>query len=123
MKIIIQGPAKSGKSTLAFTIQGLLSRINIKSTVTDPDGVPSHLLPLGQAIRGPVEIETVMTRREPEQAVSAKDLQARFGHQHPDHPLPEWRCEVANGDTILGYWEWVANGLEGVRRFHQGDKI
>jgi len=27
--------------------------------------------------------------------------------EHPDHPLAGWRYEVANGDTRLGYWEWV----------------
>lgn len=25
----------------------------------------------------------------------------------PDHPLEDWQLEVANGDTRLGYWQWV----------------
>lgn len=28
--------------------------------------------------------------------------------QDPDHPLADWRTEVANDDTRLGYWRWVA---------------
>ena len=29
--------------------------------------------------------------------------------KHPDHPVEDWTYEVANGDTRLGYWEWVEN--------------
>jgi len=25
----------------------------------------------------------------------------------PGHPAEDWRYEVANGDTRLGYWDWV----------------
>jgi len=28
--------------------------------------------------------------------------------QCPQHPRSDWQEEVANGDTLLGYWEWVA---------------
>lgn len=27
--------------------------------------------------------------------------------QHPNYPLEDWTYEVGNGDTRLGYWEWV----------------
>lgn len=27
--------------------------------------------------------------------------------EHPDHPLEDWRYEVANDDTRAGYWDWV----------------
>lgn len=27
--------------------------------------------------------------------------------EHPDHEVSDWEYEVANGDTRLGYWEWV----------------
>lgn len=27
--------------------------------------------------------------------------------EHPDHPSCDWRFEVANEDTRMGYWEWV----------------
>ena len=26
----------------------------------------------------------------------------------PDHPVADWQYAVANNDTRLGYWEWVA---------------
>ncbi len=31
---------------------------------------------------------------------------------HPDYPMADWGYEVANGDTRLGYWEWVVCRLE-----------
>lgn len=31
---------------------------------------------------------------------------------HPDYPMADWYYEVANGDTRLGYWEWVVCRLE-----------
>jgi len=29
--------------------------------------------------------------------------------ENPDYPLADWQAEVANGDTRLGYWDWVAS--------------
>lgn len=34
------------------------------------------------------------------------------GREHPNYPKSDWRYEVANDDTLLGYWEWVAMRLE-----------
>lgn len=31
--------------------------------------------------------------------------------QHPVFPRPDWREEVANDDTLLGYWAWVHHQL------------
>lgn len=31
---------------------------------------------------------------------------------HPDHPASDWQYEVANGDTRLGYHEWIAAKIE-----------
>ena len=31
---------------------------------------------------------------------------------HPDFPVSDWRYEVANDDTRLGYWEWVQAAIE-----------
>lgn len=36
-----------------------------------------------------------------------EELGGHWG-KHPDHPVEDWQYEVANGDTRLGYWEWVA---------------
>lgn len=32
--------------------------------------------------------------------------------EHPDCPRADWALEATNGDTVLGYWEWVAAKLE-----------
>ncbi|QWE98138.1 MULTISPECIES: hypothetical protein [unclassified Cupriavidus] len=40
-------------------------------------------------------------------------LRATFDTEHPDHPRSAWRSEVANDDTLLGYWEWVFHSIEG----------
>lgn len=29
-----------------------------------------------------------------------------------EHPREDWRYEVANGDTNLGYWDWVDHKVE-----------
>ena len=30
-----------------------------------------------------------------------------WGNGHPEFPVEDWKTEVNNGDTRLGYWEWV----------------
>lgn len=32
--------------------------------------------------------------------------------QHPEFPRESWQEEVANGDEVRGYWEWVVAELE-----------
>lgn len=32
--------------------------------------------------------------------------------EHPKYPLSDWQYEVQNGDTRLGYDEWVEHCLE-----------
>lgn len=39
-------------------------------------------------------------------------LQAKFGSEHPEWPKCDWRYDVANGDTRLGYWDWVSHNVE-----------
>jgi hypothetical protein len=36
------------------------------------------------------------------------------GHwdSHPDFPVSDWEYEVANGDTRLGYQQWVNDQIE-----------
>lgn len=29
--------------------------------------------------------------------------------EHPDYPKKDWKYEVANDDTLIGYDEWVAS--------------
>lgn len=43
--------------------------------------------------------------------ITVDQLKAEYGGtwgEHPEAPLCDWRLEVANNDTRLGYWEWVA---------------
>ncbi|MCD6056507.1 MAG: hypothetical protein K0Q89_37 [Thermomicrobiales bacterium] len=35
--------------------------------------------------------------------------------EHDDYTLADWQYEVANGDTVLGYTEWVEHKLEADR--------
>jgi hypothetical protein len=32
--------------------------------------------------------------------------------EHPDYPVSDWRAEVSNNDTRLGYWDWVMSQME-----------
>lgn len=45
----------------------------------------------------------------------AKALMEEFGGSiwdtHPDYLTEDWTDEVINGNTRLGYWEWVANEI------------
>lgn len=36
-----------------------------------------------------------------------------WGEGHPDYPLEDWRLEVINNDTRLGYWEWAWKQIYG----------
>jgi len=33
-------------------------------------------------------------------------------NEHPDYPVEDWKYEVSNGDTALGYNEWVEHQIE-----------
>ena len=37
---------------------------------------------------------------------------------YEDYPKADWRYDVANGDTVLGYEDWVRHIVES----HEGDK-
>ena len=32
--------------------------------------------------------------------------------EHREYPVADWKYEIANGDTRLGYWEWVEHLIE-----------
>jgi hypothetical protein len=36
-----------------------------------------------------------------------------WGPGHFAHHIDDWKTEVANDDTRMGYWEWVQKQLEG----------
>lgn len=35
-----------------------------------------------------------------------------FWGEHPEFPVVDWKYDVDNGDTRLGYWAWVASRIE-----------
>jgi len=37
---------------------------------------------------------------------------AGYWTEYPEHPVEDWRAEIANDDTRQGYWEWVADRIE-----------
>ena len=37
--------------------------------------------------------------------------------EYPPFPRGDWRHEVANGDTLVGYWQWVEDQIE---QLHNG---
>lgn len=30
-----------------------------------------------------------------------------YWNEHADYPVEDWQHEVADGNTRLGYWDWV----------------
>ncbi len=48
--------------------------------------------------------------------LTAEQLDDRYNPdgrgEHPDYPREEWRWEVGEENTLLGYWEWVVHMLE-----------
>ncbi len=40
------------------------------------------------------------------------DANGGYWGKHPAYPPADWRYEVGNNETRLGYWEWVQARLE-----------
>jgi hypothetical protein len=45
-------------------------------------------------------------------AISRRQEEYGFHGEHPDYPRLDWQYEAGNGDTQLGYWEWVIHQEE-----------
>ena len=50
-----------------------------------------------------------------ESHLSVNDLERKYGQhdwgRHPIFSREQWRREVADENTICGYWSWVANSI------------
>jgi hypothetical protein len=48
-------------------------------------------------------------------AKDTQQLHDQLGHwgEHDKHPLADWRREVTENDTRLGYWDWVSTRIDG----------
>lgn len=46
--------------------------------------------------------------------MTAKKLEKKYGTwgEHPEYVRSDWKYEVTNGDTSLGYWVWVENQID-----------
>jgi hypothetical protein len=57
--------------------------------------------------------ELIMTTSKIERLQMA--YYAKNNNPHIDieeYPREDWKYDVVNGDTILGYWDWVIHNLE-----------
>lgn len=64
IKVIISGPAMSGKSTIAFLIKQALEKFNVNVIVDDPDYLGNSFVPNLNGFEGKaVEIEFIQTPR------------------------------------------------------------
>ena len=43
--------------------------------------------------------------------LTAMELNVKYGEQHPRYILEEWQDVVCDGDTTLGYWDWVKSEI------------
>lgn len=43
------------------------------------------------------------------EAAFLRDTYGGHWNEHPEYPASQWKAEVENGDTRLGYWEWIVN--------------
>lgn len=41
-----------------------------------------------------------------------QDLQEVWGEEHPHYTRKRWGWEASEGDTQLGYWEWVVHSID-----------
>lgn len=41
-----------------------------------------------------------------------------YGPEHPTYPKADWRYEVMNQNTVLGYWPWVSHQKEITDEIH-----
>ena len=55
------------------------------------------------------------------EAEALREAAGGVWEMHPEHSLEDWQYEVANDDTRLGYWEWVACQIEQALGEDDGD--
>lgn len=49
---------------------------------------------------------------EPAKTVEVLTAENGIWGSHATWPVQDWKYEVDNDDTRLGYWEWVAQQIE-----------
>ena len=53
--------------------------------------------------------EILSAMSDPVTTSEIEQFKEEYGHwgEHPDFPVQDWQAEVQEGETRLGYWEWV----------------
>jgi hypothetical protein len=62
-------------------------------------------------MRGRLIIEIIQTKARIRDATFARNM-ADWHYEDHDFPRDGWKAEVSNGDTQLGYFDWVIHKLE-----------
>lgn len=111
----------SGKSIMEFSIGDLL---NAQATGKEDEyflplygsSVPVRVIcymvaPVSFVRKSFAELSSSISDFEHQRTVD--ELREQFGSdEDPDHPREDWQAEAAAGDTLLGYWSWVASQYE-----------
>lgn len=99
------GFRKNGKEMVASqAIRILAERLGMNEHALvknlNASGTATATSPESPALKSPMQ-----------QAIEA--LETRWGHEHGWYGREEWQEDVAQGNTRLGYWEWVQHSIEG----------
>ena len=62
------------------------------------------------------------TYRNRAEEVLADEFGGVWG-EHPGYPVDDWKDEVQNGDTRLGYWPWVSHKIEQLYSEEPSEKL
>lgn len=105
----VHGPDTPVTGTWAFCIDGDYTE-GFASEAAAWDGACSDLLSPKSApiIRATVPTETDQLGM----LLAARDLEAKYGYEHPFYLREDWQVSVGLGDTKLGYWDWVQHTFE-----------
>lgn len=93
------------------------SKLDWNSQRIDPSkSRPYKCKNCGQEFVKPIPV----TESCPEREMNSAQLQAKYDGladegrwgEHPRFTMEAWRAEVENGDTRVGYWNWVETMIE-----------
>lgn len=95
-------------SDAAYVVRDGLDLLDIVDHVDDSSAEQGLLKVATEG--GPIHIE-VRLQEEPALMHISEPFGGIWG-EHPDHDPSDWRQEVENHDTRLGYWDWVAAKID-----------
>ena len=110
--------ARKGSDSNCFDQDG--NRSDLAVTFCDVTGdedctIETIHLDLPTAAAPPEDVRMLTTNiRTADVAAMVVECGGDLWGTHPQYPRTDWRYEVENGDTMLGYWEWVMCKLDEV---------